>query len=250
MTWRLLLSALLVAASYARAEVRVFVEDVAGEAWINYECTAGEVVRPFALDVTVDQGAIVGISRFLTGESTPEQRGCGIFPAAFRDHITVLSGTEANWDAAGYTPMAAVSDSPAQTLPGLGSSGVTLELGGLWDPFEAAAVPDTAGTLCALQISQTANVSVTANTVRGGIASASSDVVIDPVFTGGAVAPLIPVITSLTVVDDTITITFENGEVKTATTLDGEWTGTGNTSGEYSESIAGVRQKFYRVQEQ
>src|SRR5580765_7685337 len=104
-------------AAPARSSVRVFVQDTNGAAAIKYECTAGEVVRSFALNVSVDKGRIVGISDFFRGESKVGAKGYGIFPAAFRDYITVSSGTNANWDASDYTPLAVLADSPTNTLP-------------------------------------------------------------------------------------------------------------------------------------
>ena len=56
------------------AEVRVYVEPLGGLAWLKYECTAGEVVRAFALDVTVDRGVILGVSDYVVGESTASAR--------------------------------------------------------------------------------------------------------------------------------------------------------------------------------
>ncbi len=44
-----------------------------------------------------------------------------------------------------------------------------------------------------------------------------------------------------------ITIRSHGGELETAITLDGEWTGTDDTSGEYSEAAAGGNTKYYRV---
>src|SRR6266576_3656154 len=116
------------------ASVRVFVQDVNGAASIKYQCTAGEVVRGFALDVTVDQGVIFGVSDFLVGVSKPGIRGYGIFPPSFRDHAIVSSGTNVTYDIAQYTPVAVAADYPSDTKAGLNSNGVTLELGGLWDP--------------------------------------------------------------------------------------------------------------------
>src|SRR5579859_3681003 len=111
------------------AAVHVNVVDTNGVAWIEYRCDAGEVVRAFALDVSVDRGEIIGVSNFFSGVSTSVAQGYGIFPASFRDHVTVTSGTNANWSAPGYSPVAVPADAPAGTLPGLGSSGVTLEFG-------------------------------------------------------------------------------------------------------------------------
>ena len=103
----------------ARAEVRVFVQNSNGVACVMYQCTAGEVVRAFALDVSVDRGQIIGISNFFRGESRAGATGYGIFPASFRDRITVGAGTNINWNVSGYTPLAVVGDRPADTLPGL-----------------------------------------------------------------------------------------------------------------------------------
>ena len=240
-----LLNGLLFAS--ANAEVHVFIQEENRAAVIKYECTGGEVVRAFALDVTVDRGLITGISNYFKGESTATAQGYGIFPAAFRDHITVGTGTDINWEVSGYTPLAVVSDRPADTLPGLNSTGVTLEFGGLWDPTVPAAVPPASGTLCTLEISQAANVSIAANASRGGVIPASSDITITPVFAGGFVEPALPAITGLTLSNGVITITFVGGELVSAATLDSPWVGTGQTNGFYTESVGAGASKFYRV---
>jgi len=176
----------------AQAEVRVYVQDTSGVAWIRYECTAGEVIRAFALDVTVDRGQITSISDYFTGPCSATARGYGIFPAAFRDHVaaTVTSGTIANWSVTGYTPLAVVADAPTDTLAGLGTGGVTLELGALWDPALAAAVPASSGALCALHLSQGAYVRVAANASRGGVVASPDGNVVVPTLVAAAVGPL------------------------------------------------------------
>src|SRR5579862_1338260 len=116
------LVALLSAAS-ARAEVRIFVQNSNGVACVNYECTAGELVRAFALDVSANSGQIVGISNFFRGPCTSSATGYGIFPASFRDHIIVGAGTNIDWSVADYTPLAVPEDAPGDTLPGLNSGG-------------------------------------------------------------------------------------------------------------------------------
>lgn len=239
--WLLLF--LLVAS--ARADVRVFVQDTNGVAWLKYECTAGEVVRAFALDVSVDQGQIVGIADFFRGESKSGATGYGIFPASFRDHITVGDGTNINWALSAYTPLAAVRDNPAGTLPGLNSSGVTLEFGGLWDVRVPDAVPGPTGTLCSLQLSQAANVTVAANAIRGGVVSAFPESPIRAAFRGAFVAG--PAITSAMVEDGIMVIYFQGGELQTATSLDGPWTDTGQVSGYFLEPLGTNQIKFYRV---
>lgn len=233
----------------AQAEVRVFVQEDSRAASIKYECTGGEVVRAFALNVSVDRGQIIGVSNYFRGESTPTAQGYGIFPAAFRDFITVGNGTNIDWEVPGYTPLAAVSDRPADTLPGLNSSGVTLEFGGLWDPAVPGAVPPASGTLCNLQLSEAANVSVAANLSRGGIIPSSSDITITPAFTGAFVDPAFPAITGLTLNNGVITINFVGGELVSAETLGSGWVGTGQTNGVYVEPVGQAGSKFFRVRQ-
>lgn len=238
---------LLLLATPAGATVQVFVQGTNGLAFIHYQCTAGEVVRAFALDVKVDRGQILGVTNYFRGPSTATAQGYGIFPASFRDHVTVSSGTNANWNASGYSPLADPADNPGGTLPGLNSSGVTLELGALWDPTLPAAFPPASGTLCALQLSQTANVTVAANAARGGIVSAPTGILIASQFTGALVGPAI---THSTLSKGVLTILFQGGELETAPTLAGPWTGTGNSSGTYTETPGTSRTKFYRVHSQ
>jgi hypothetical protein len=234
-------------APWAQAAVRVYVQDIGGVAWIKYECTAGEVVRAFALNVSVDEGQIVGISDFFRGESTAGARGYGIFPASFRDHITLGPGTNIDWSVSGYTPLAVVADRPGDTLPGLNSTGVTLEFGSLWDPTVPATIPDSVGNLCALQLSQSAHVSVAANFARGGVVSANPDVPVAPVFGGAAVVLPVPAITGMTLVDGLLTINFMDGELLSAPAVTGPWTGTGNTSGIFTNPVVGTSAQFFRV---
>jgi hypothetical protein len=61
----------------------------------------------------------------------------------------------------------------------------------------------------------------------------------------GAVVP--PQISGLSLTNGVLRVTFAGGQLETAPAISGPWTGTGNTSGEHSESIAGGTNKFYRV---
>jgi hypothetical protein len=228
----------------ARGAVVVFVQATNGLANINYTCTAGETVRSFALDVSVDRGQILAVTNFFRGLSTAAAQGYGIFPASFRDNITVSSGSNANWSVASYSPLAAAADNPAGTLPGLNSSGVTLEFGALWDPTVPVAAPPAHGTLCALQLSQTANVSLSANAARGGLIASPAEVPITPQFNGALVGPAI---TSAQLVNGVMTVLFQGGELESAPMLNGPWTGTGNVSGTYTESGGTYPAKFFRV---
>lgn len=164
-----LLAVLLLAGS-ALANVRIIVEPNEGMANINYE-TDGEKVRAFALDITVDAGAIIDIMGFIRGESTAENPGYGIFPANFGRYITVdpETGEVDAWDIADYTPVADPCDPGA--LGGLGTDGITIEMGALYYPTDdnSPNAPPDSGTLCTLLLTDAANVTVSLNEARGGI---------------------------------------------------------------------------------
>ena len=236
---------ILVVAS-AGASVRVYVEEIEGKAWIKYHCTAGEIVRAFALDVTVNAGQITHVSEFFRGESTSTARGYGFFPASFRDHITVTSGSNINWNITAYTPLAAPTDRPAGAQPGLNSSGVTLEFGALWDPDVPASIPTASGVLCALELSQPALVSIAENRDRGGIVSASPGNNIGAIFNAAYVDPS-AIITGIVLTNGVVKITFKGGELETASATSGPWTSTGNSSGNYSAPGDQETAQFFRV---
>jgi len=56
-----------------------------------------------------------------------------------------------------------------------------------------------------------------------------------------------PEITSCTLTNGVLRVTFAGGELESAWVITGPWTGTGNSSGEHLESVAGGTNKFYRV---
>jgi hypothetical protein len=242
----LFLVVLFLANVSARASVMVFVEDINGKAWLKYRCTGGEVVRAFALDVTLNHGVFLGVSDFFRGESTVGSHGYGVFPSSFRDHITISSGTNVDWNVSSYTPIAVVADRPAETLPGLNSSGVTLEMGALWNARIQGASPDPSGILCALQISEPAVVSISANPARGGVVSASPENIIVPIFIPASVDPT-AIINTIMIANGVVNISFRGGELESALKLNGPWAGTGNRSGAYSEALGLADTKFFRV---
>lgn len=165
--------AILVFGACASAAVRIIVEGQNGQAAIKY-ATDGEKVRAFALDVKLSAGTFTGISGYIKGESTitePNHLGYGIFPARFSQYISVdaQTGEVTAWDVNDYNPLADPCD--PGSLGGLGTGGVTLEMGSLYYPPADSSpnAPPNAGLLCKLAISQSAKVTVTANALRGGI---------------------------------------------------------------------------------
>ena len=160
---RKMILALLVVmlAAPAWADIAITVTDEGGgQASINY--SGAELARAFALDITVDAGTINDVNDFVVGD---DNGGYGIFPANFSRYITVdaATGEVSDWAAAGYTPVAEAGDPGA--LGGLGTSGVTIEMGSLYD----TQAPPLAGTLCVLTVSDTCTMSVTTNATRGNV---------------------------------------------------------------------------------
>ena len=132
---------------------------------INYLVEGeAEPVRAFALDVTVSGAAVItAVSNYDTGD---DNGGYGIFPANFSRYITVAQdGTVAGdqWTNADYTPVADGGDPGA--LGGLGTNGVTLELGALYEDNG----PGNSGTLCSLAVSECCDMGLALNAMRGNV---------------------------------------------------------------------------------
>jgi len=156
----------------AWAGVAITVTDLGdGMAGIDYSGT--ELVRAFALDITVDAGTIDAISDFAVGD---DNNGYGIFPASFSRNIVVdpVTGDVSDWAVAGYTPVADSGDPGA--LGGIGTDGITIEMGSLYD----TRAPALSGRLCVITCSEPCKVTVTTNATRGNVVlEDASEAVVD-----------------------------------------------------------------------
>ena len=156
----------------AWAGVAITVTDLGdGMAGIDYSGT--ELVRAFALDITVDAGTIGAISDFAVGD---DNNGYGIFPASFSRNIVVdpVTGDVSDWAVADYTPVADAGDPGA--LGGLGTNGITIEMGSLYD----TKAPPLSGRLCVITCSEPCKVTVTTNATRGNVVlEDASEAVVD-----------------------------------------------------------------------
>lgn len=158
----MLIVAAIAIAAPALATVNIGITDLGGgQAAITYNADGGEAVRAFALDITVDAGVIEAVSGYKTGESVTGSLGYGIFPGNFRDYINPATP---DWGDPNYTPVAPSGDPDA--LGGLGTAGVTIELGSL---YVDANSPAASGTLCVLDVSESCNMCVELNASRGGV---------------------------------------------------------------------------------
>lgn len=160
--------AVVLLAAPAWAVVEIIVTDTDGTgpgkiAEISYDATGEtELPRAFALNITVDTGTIDDINDYAIGD---DNGGFGIFPGSFAANITVnpTTGNVDDWGVAGYTPVAPADDPDA--LGGIGTAGVTIEMGSLYDTL----APGTTGVLCTLVCSDNCLMSVTGNAIRGNV---------------------------------------------------------------------------------
>jgi len=140
---------------------------------IDYSSDEAELVRAFALDITVDAGTIDAVSDFKVGD---DNNGYGIFPGNFSLFITVdpATGEVSDWGVAGYSPVADGNDPGA--LGGLGTNGITIEMGSLYD----TKAPSRQGRLCTVTCSEPCLLTVIPNATRGNVVlEDASEAVVD-----------------------------------------------------------------------
>ena len=136
-------------------------DETGGVVSISYDASSEtELVRAFALDVSVDAGATITA---IDGNSFSGGEGekYGIFPGT----IDLTDTNNPDWN----TPIAPATD-PGAEGTGLGTNRVILEMGSLYDP-EVYTGPPTSGTLCKLQLAgtQDCNVTIALEPTRGGV---------------------------------------------------------------------------------
>jgi hypothetical protein len=112
---------------------------------VRYNVTGeSEWVRAFALDISLsDDVNIIEVNDFHVGESSQDTaKGYGIFPSSFAANIDPET---LDWDDENYTPLGDEDDYPEDTLEGLDSNGITVELGSLY--VEEVNAPNLTGVL-------------------------------------------------------------------------------------------------------
>jgi hypothetical protein len=138
--------------------VSISVIDI-GDGWAAIDYVSDANVSGLALDITVTHGVIEDVNILYVGlNDDVNGLGFGIFPASF---ARVIDPNLPDWNVAGYSPVADSGDAGA--LGGLGTSGITIEMGALGE-----AAP-TSGTLIHIQVSEGCNVCVWPNATRGNI---------------------------------------------------------------------------------
>jgi len=156
-------------APLASATVVVTCTDLGGGvAEFSYDASDEPVlVRAFNLDITLNNGATIeSIFDYKVGLSTAADPGYGIFPGK------IVIGGPIDWG----TPIA--SGGYPGTLPGLGTYGITIEMGSLYSGLDNA--PLVSGTLFKITIdwnnASAVDVDIAINTFRGGIVMEDGDI--------------------------------------------------------------------------
>ncbi|MHC4571320.1 MAG: PASTA domain-containing protein [Planctomycetota bacterium] len=161
----IVLAVLMLAAPAMAVVTLTATESGLGEIDITAETSGeGTLPRAFALDIVVDSGQIItGISNYFVGECTSSGRGYGIFPASFN---RTIDADDPCWGEPNYTPVADVNDLPGDTQGGLGTPGITIEMGSL---YKGANSPPNPVTLCTISVSGSSCISLALNVGRGKI---------------------------------------------------------------------------------
>jgi len=163
-----LILALLLMTAPAWARVDIICTQDENEVTVSYVVVGEEPneVRAFALDITLSNDVnIIGIGTYKTGESESSDRGYGIFPSSFAQNINPDSP---DWDDEDYSPLANPEDYPDDTLEGLDTNGITVELGSLYDGDGNK--PANSGVLLSFYVERIdCDVTITQNQIRGGV---------------------------------------------------------------------------------
>jgi hypothetical protein len=138
-------------------------------------------VRAFALDITVDGGAVItAVTAASSGDNDAPGQSYGIFPGSF---ARVIDPVDPNWADPDYSPVGNPNDLPGDTQPGINTSGVTVEMGSLYVDGNS---PAPSGPLCTIEVDQACNVTLSVNQGRAGVVTEAAEAIV-PTLTGGPI---------------------------------------------------------------
>jgi len=160
----ILLVLLMAAPVWANGEVLITCSVDGNEVTVHYNATTSRKVRAFALDITVDSGVISDVNDKVNPDYT-------IYPGS----IVITGGVVTDDGNAVADPC----DYPSDTQPGVGSGGITVEMGALYSPPDDANGPPWEGDLLTFRVSENCHITIEENGVRGGV------VLTDPTLLSG-----------------------------------------------------------------
>jgi hypothetical protein len=118
----------------------------------------------------------------MSGDCNATDKGYGIFPGSFARYV---DAGDPNWEDPCYSPLGYVDDLPGDTQGGLGTSGITVEMGSLYvDGNE----PPSSGVLCTVTVSADCNMTVAVNAGRAGVVLEDASTVV-PTLPGATEIP-------------------------------------------------------------
>ena len=180
----LLVLAVLLLAVPAGAAVNIWCTVDACEVTVYYDANdEPNLVRAYALDIFLDNDTnIVSVSNYHVGDSTSSGKGYGIFPGGFGRLDETDPGFPL-WADPVYTPVAYKSDYPSDTLAGLDSNGISVEMGSLYYPVTGVASPNAppkAGVLLQFLADEAVGtVTIRENATRAGVVMENPDQAVD-----------------------------------------------------------------------
>jgi hypothetical protein len=165
----LTLVVLMLAASASEGTVSLTMSSWGDEITIHYDA-GGEpnLVRAFALNISADNDTnIVAILDDAENAAYYQWQPYNIYPGQVVIEVNATSGKAEIVDQG--SPAADPCEYPGTgTLPGLGTDGITIEMGSLYEKGEESP-PAAAGNLVTFVVNNDCNITVTVNTARGGV---------------------------------------------------------------------------------
>lgn len=163
---------LLAAPAWAAVTITATQVDDTNEVEISYS-TDGNLPRAFGLDITVTDGNIVSCTAAHIGECDADNRGYGIFPGT----INIAADGEVNDWGSPVAPAGAIgTPDPDPNNWGIGTAGITIEMGSLYvDGNE----PASNGVLCTIVVTENCTVNIAGNAARCGMGSPEMGVVME-----------------------------------------------------------------------
>jgi len=161
-------------AALARVDIACSNDDLV--VTVSYDASTepnGVPVRAFALDITVDSGAII------TDVNDNISSDYYIYPGS----ITIVDGNVTNYGTA------VCANSYPGTLNGLNTGGVTVEMGALYDISDSNNAPGLTGDLITFTVDTECCVTIAENTIRAGVVSETYTTDVDVNAPGYCVVP-------------------------------------------------------------
>jgi len=130
------------------------------EVEIRYDFSDANLPRAFGLDITVTDGNIIACTAEMVGECNADDRGYGIFPGT----IQIDDDGNVTDDGTPVAPAGAIG-TPDPNNWGIGTAGITVEMGSLYEDTNA---PTSIGVLCTIVVTENCTVNIAGNAARCG----------------------------------------------------------------------------------